>query len=239
MGTAYGGSQVQNNAPTIQGEFQQALKQVLGELPDVKCCSRTDAGVHANQFCISFHTEKTVELRKLPLALNNYLPRDIRVMCARNVPQDFHARYSCLGKEYVYKIYNRSVMDPFFEGRAHQFYVPINEKELDEIAQVFVGRHDFAAFCCRRTDQTDTVRTVSHCRVERKGDLVTVRVAADGFLYNMVRIIVGTLLNAARGKLTAADIRRIMDSKKRENLCATAPANGLYLNEVYYDLPKE
>lgn len=234
VGTRYGGSQIQKNAPTIQGEFQKALKSVLGELPDVKCCSRTDSGVHANRFCISFKTDAAIDVKKLPLALNDRLPVDIRAFSAKAVPEDFHARYSAVSKKYIYKVYNSYIMDPFLEGLALRFPAGIDEKVLDSAAQAFVGTHDFKGFCSSKTDAESTVRTVYSFSVTRSGALVTFAVSANSFLYNMVRIMVGTLLNVARGKLTRADIERILASGERENVCATAAACGLYLDEISY-----
>lgn len=237
VGTNYCGSQVQAPGfPTVQLAFQDALQEVLGERPDVKCCSRTDSGVHANRYCISFESDVAVPAGRLPIALNTKLPPDIRALEARLVPQGFHARYDCLKKRYIYKVWNSRIMDPFLYGRAHQFVRPIDTAALEQIAQVFVGTHDFEAMSSSKRDAEDTVRTVYEFHVTRRGELVTFSVTADGFLYNMVRIMVGTLLNAARGKLTAQEIEQVMRSKKRINLCMTAPAEGLYLDEVFYPL---
>ncbi len=222
--------------PTVQSAFQDALAAVLGERPDVKCCSRTDSGVHANRYCISFASGVDVPTARLPIALNTKLPPDIRALEARTVPDAFHARYDCVQKRYLYQVWNSRIMNPFLYGRAHQFVRPINERALEEIAQVFVGTHDFEAMCSAKRDAENTVRTVSSFTVTRAGDLVTFAVTADGFLYNMVRIMVGTLLNAARGKLSGQEIGGILRSRQRVNLCATAPAEGLYLDEVFYDL---
>lgn len=169
------------------------------------------------------------------MALNMFLPDDIRVFSAQIVPADFHARYDCISKKYIYLVYNHTVMDPFYNGRAHRFTPHIDEQALGGVAAAFVGTHDFGAFCNIRTKTPDdTVRTVSECSVRRQGDLVLFTVAADGFLYNMVRVIVGTLLNAARGKLGRADVEALLAAGRRTNLCATAPACGLYLDDVIY-----
>ncbi len=234
VGTAYHGSQIQRNAHTVQAALQAALASVLGKAPDLKCCSRTDAGVHANKFCVSLHSDSGFTPTRLQMALNNRLPADIRVIAAQTVPDDFHARYSAVGKRYIYQVYNSRVLDPFYVGRAAQFLPPIDAAMLHETAQVFVGAHDFRAFCSKKTTVADTVRTVSAFSVAREGELVRFTITADGFLYNMARAMVGTLLNVQRGKLARADIEARLQSGVRDNLIATAPAEGLYLDEVLY-----
>lgn len=234
VGTAYHGSQIQSNAHTVQAEFQTALCAAFGSLPDIKCCSRTDAGVHANMFCINFASPANISPEGMVLALNRWFPPDIRAIACRAVPPDFHARYSSCGKRYIYKIWNHDIMDPFWAARAMHFLIPIDERSLHKTAQVFIGRHDFTAFCAKRTDVTDHVRTVSHCEVTREGDLVIFSVTADGFLYNMARVMAGTLLSAARENITSEEIAYALKSKERTNRLLTAPAEGLYLDYVFY-----
>jgi len=235
VGSRYHGSQIQQNANTVQSVFQQALQTVLGYLPAIKCCSRTDSGVHAKAFCISFVTDFSQNCDKLVLALNANLPRDVRVLHAREVPLDFHARYSARGKRYEYHICNSRVMDPFLLERAHQFSPHLDEEALSRVAQLFLGTHDFSAFCSGRSDVEDKCRTVTEASVRREGDMVIFSFAADGFLYNMVRIMTGALLQVARGKLTAEDITAYLNGRPRDNRLITAPACGLYLMEVFYD----
>lgn len=234
MGTRYHGSQIQQNAGTVQAEFQRALSGVLGSLPNIKCCSRTDSGVHANMFCISFKNDGGLKPERILMALNTKLARDIRATECTAVGDDFHARYSSTGKRYIYKVWNSRIMDPFFCGRAAQFIPHIDETEIEKTAAVFLGTHDFKAFCSKKTRVEDTRRMVSEISLARDGELVVFSITADGFLYNMARVIVGTLLNVARGKLNGGDIARILESGQRENLIATAPAEGLYLDKVYY-----
>ncbi len=191
--------------------------------------------MHANRFVISFAGEREMTPYQLLSALNNHLPRDIRVIECAIAPTDFHARYSATGKRYLYKVYNAPVMDPFYNGLALHFTTRIDERMLDELAKVFVGTHSFGAFCSKKAPAEDRVRTVSAFTVTRQGDLVTFAVTADGFLYNMARAMVGTLLNAARGRIDRAGIEQRLRSGERDNLCATAPACGLYLDEVYYE----
>lgn len=234
-GKAYHGWQIQNNAATVQGVFQTALERVLGERPAIKGCSRTDTGVHARAFRVSLMTERTIPCERLTAALNVNLPYDIAVTDCREVPQDFHARYSANGKRYEYLILNTPVRDPFYEGRALHWQHHIDCELLDRAAKGFIGQHDFAAFCSSGSDVQDTVRTVTQAKVERKGDIVSFTVAADGFLYNMVRIMTGTLLYVSMGKIDADSIGDIIDSRDRNRAGLTAPACGLYLDEVFYD----
>jgi len=238
VGSRYHGFQIQKNAVTVQEVFQDALKRVLGGLPDIKGCSRTDAGVHAKEYCISFHTPSGIEEEKLIGALNYYLPKDIRALDVREVPKDFHARYSCAAKRYRYLVYNAAVMDPFLEGYALQFIPHIDHERLDAAAKRFVGKRDFLPFSGRRDGAHDTVRTVFDFGVTREKDLVTLLVTADGFLFNMARIMTGTLLNVARGALTEKDIDDAFLTKKRMVKSFTAPAEGLYLDRVYYEQPE-
>lgn len=234
-GADYHGWQVQNNARTVQSVFQEALEKVLGERPDIKGCSRTDSGVHARRFCVSMKTEKRIPCEKLIPALNVNLPEDIAVISCREVGEDFHARYSAKGKRYVYVIHNSPVRDPFLSRRALEHKTRLDETEMDRAAQFFTGTHDFAAFCSAGSKVTDTVRTVSLAHVHREGDMVYFTVAADGFLYNMVRIMTGTLLEVSAGKIKAEEMPDIIDSLDRSRAGVTAPPWGLYLDEVFYE----
>lgn len=234
-GSRYHGWQVQKNAVTVQEVFQQAVAAVLGSCPDIKGCSRTDTGVHALMYCVSIPVSSEIPCQRLPAALNAHLPRDIAVYDCREVPETFHARYSCRGKRYVYQIWNGRSRNPFYEGYALHVHRPMEEEVLHRAAQDFVGRHDFASFCSVGSGVEDTVRTVSECSVQRDGDLIRFTVAADGFLYNMVRIMVGTLLRISEGKFAPDCIPGILAQKDRNGAGPTAPAYGLFLQEVFYD----
>lgn len=234
-GAAYHGWQIQENALTVQEVFQKALAKVTGGGEDIKACSRTDTGVHARQFAVSLQTESQIPPQRLPAALNRHLPPDIAVKACREVPPDFHARYSCKGKEYCYEIWNHPVRDPFLRDRALHYWYPLDEGLLDCAARHYIGRHDFSSFCTLdRREQGDLARTVTTAKVERRGDMVYFTVAADGFLYNMVRIMAGTLLRVQQGKLTPEDIPKVLEAKDRRAAGPTAPACGLYLNKVFY-----
>ncbi len=236
VGTRYHGFQVQKNAISVCEVFQDAVQKALGCRPDVKGCSRTDAGVHANMYCASMRLENSIPCERLVFALNSRLPGDIAVTACREVPAEFHARYSCTGKEYLYRLHNARVRDPFSAGLAYRWGYVIDADRLDAEAQAFAGRHDFAAFQAKGGDIADTVRTVERFCVRRDGETVLFRVKGDGFLYKMVRIMVGTLLHIAAGKLPPGCIPGIIESRERARAGKTAPACGLYLNNVYYDV---
>lgn len=235
IGTQYHGFQIQKNADTVQQRFQQALVTVLGFLPDIKGCSRTDTGVHAKCFCISFFTENPVDIRKFLRSINALLPDDIRVMSIREVSEGFHARYSCVSKTYEYLICNAQVMDPFLNGRALHYLGDFDCETVNSVLSVIEGTHDFSALCGIKGRKEDMTRTVFRCEVSREGSLITLTASADGFLYNMVRIIVGSAISAARGRLDSQKLNEILLSGERSLLCPTAPAHGLYLSKVEYN----
>ncbi len=233
-GSAYHGWQVQKNAVTVQQVFQRAVEKLLCAKTDLKGCSRTDSGVHANIYCVSFKTDSNIPCKNIISGLNTYLPKDIAVLDCIEAAPDFHARYSVRSKQYVYRVYNEQIRDPFLKDRAFHYRYRINEQLLDTEAQAFVGTHDFAGFCSARSDVEDTVRTVYAFSVERRGSEVLFKVEADGFLYNMVRIMVGTLLFVNEGKIKPGELADVINSKNRTLAGKTAPAHGLYLNKVNY-----
>ena len=229
------GWQIQDNAVTVQEVFQNALFEIIHERPDIKGCSRTDSGVHANMYCVSMKISHPITNDHLMLAMNRYLPADVAVLKVEDVLDDFHARYSCKGKEYVYKIWNSRVRNPFMNGMALHYRYDMDVEKLNCEAQAYVGSHDFTSFCTLdKREKGDFVRNVHYCRVERDGDLVTFTVAADGFLYNMVRIMVGTLLAICQGRIEEGSIPAIIAAENRKSAGPTAPSCGLYLNKVFY-----
>ncbi len=234
-GTAYHGWQVQPNAITVQEALQDAIEAVTGVRAGVTGCSRTDAGVHADMFCCAIDTDSPLRGDKLASALNFHLPPDIAVYAVRQVAAAFHPRYHARGKRYVYRIWNGSQRHPVYERYALHRKGRLDEMVMNRAAADFIGTHDFAGFCAAGSDVQGTVRTVRECRVERQGDLVLFTVEADGFLYNMVRIMVGTLLEIAEGRLAADSIPTILASRDREAAGPTAPAKGLCLQTVLYD----
>ena len=233
-GTTFHGWQIQPNGNTIQQELCNAFKKISGNDENIIGCSRTDAGVHANMFCCNVRTECTVSADKIPNALNFYLPPERAVYGCEEVDYDVHARYDCKGKEYVYLIYNGKYRNPFYENKALFYPYELDAEMLDKEVKSFVGTHDFSSFCSAGTDIEDKVREIYDCSVTRKNDLVEIKISGNGFLYNMVRIIVGTLLDIQKGKIPKGSIPEILESRDRENAGVTAEPQGLYLNKVFY-----
>ena len=233
-GYAYHGYQVQKNAITVQEVFQNAVEKVFGKRLDVTGCSRTDSGVHANMYCVCIESDMDISNESVIMALNTYLPSDIAVYDCKEVDVDFHPRYSCKSKEYLYKLYNGKYPNPFLDRYAYWYRFPIDEEYLNEQAQAFLGTHDFAGFCSSKSDVEDTERTIYSFDVWRDGDMVYFKVCGDGFLYNMVRIMVGSLLFVSQGKIKKDELYDVIKSCDRNRAGKTAPAKGLYLNKVNY-----
>ncbi len=238
IGTDFHGFQVQPGCRTVQGELSSALEQAIGSECKITGCSRTDAGVHANTFCITVENENaTVPPEKLPLAVARFLPPDLSLYYAEEADASFHPRYSVKSKEYLYRIRNTRISDPFDYGRVWLLNPPISDLALQKMkaaAEYIVGKKDFSAFMAEGSDVTDTVREVFYLKIERCGDYIEIRICADGFLYNMVRIIVGTLTEVAFGRILPEELEEIIKSGNRKNAGMTAPAAGLYLNRVSY-----
>ncbi len=233
-GTAYHGWQTQPNGITIQQVLCDELSLMLGKKTDVTGCSRTDAGVHANMFCCHLDCEDNIPDEAFIRGLSSRLPNDISVLDCKRVSDDFHARYDALGKTYSYNILNSNIKDPFLERYSWRIERKLDIKKMNGFCCEIIGTHDFYAFSSSGRTVTDTVRTIKECQVEKNGDMVTLNVTANGFLYNMVRIIVGTAVGVSDGKIEAKDIKRILDEKKREKAGVTAPAKGLFLKKVIY-----
>lgn len=238
LGTAFHGFQVQPDLRTVQGELNSALNQAFGLPCKVTGCSRTDAGVHANEFCLTVECEGgTIPADKLPIAVSRFLPEDLSLFYAEECEKDFHPRYDVKEKEYLYRIINSRIYDPFEFGRAWFVARPITEDGLERIrdaAKHFIGKYDFSTFMAEGSEITDTVRNVTALTVEKNGELIEIRISADGFLYNMVRIIVGTLTEVAFGRFSPDEIPEIIAACDRSRAGMTAPAEGLYLNRVIY-----
>lgn len=235
LGTAYHGWQIQNNLPTVQETMEKAIAAVVGHSVHVTGCGRTDAGVHAKCYVANFRTHSTIPVDRLPYALNTHLPVDIVVTKAFDVHENFNAIGSCVKKEYTYLIYNSRVRDPFYVDRAWFYPKHLDEKIMQEAAQQFVGTHDFAAVRSVGTDVKSTVRTVYHYEVERQENLISLRVCANGFLYNMARAMAGTVVYAAEGKIQPSQIADILDSGNRTAAGPTVPPGGLYMTHLWYD----
>ena len=234
-GSAYVGWQVQKNGLSIQQSVQDALQKVYGKRFDVTGCSRTDSGVHANGYCFCFEPDFEVEPYRVPLSLNSALPEDIAAYDCVKVDDDFHPRYSALGKEYVYKLYDGRHRNPFCEGLSYHYIGKLDVDLMNKAAEYIEGKHDFRCFMANGSKIIDTVRTVWSCKVVREGDNVSVVISGDGFLYKMVRIIVGTLISVSEGKIKPEYVRDIIESRDRSKAGRTAVPVGLYLNRVFYD----
>ncbi len=234
-GTAYHGWQVQKTDITVAETLERALTKVCGEPIKVVGCGRTDAGVHAKRYCANFRTDCTIPIDRVPLAVNARLPADIAVVDAVTAPEDFNAIGSCIQKEYVYQIYNSRIRDAFLEHRVCFYPQPLDFERLARAGRAFEGTHDFAAVRSVGTETRTTVRTVHWCRAERDGPLISIAVCADGFLYNMVRAIVGTMVYASYGKIEPEAIPALLATRDRRLTGPTMPPQGLYLNRVWYD----
>lgn len=233
-GRAYHGWQSQANSKSIQDTLNAAACSLFNEDIKVVGCGRTDAGVHAKNYFASLVTTSAVPLEKIPLGLNAYLPPDISVRKAFEVSPEFHPVQSCSLKEYTYYIYSSNVRDPFLDGRALHTRLPLNIELMRTAAKQFCGTHDFSAVRSLGTPVKSTVRTIFECDVSYDGKLCRIRISANGFLYNMARAIVGTLLDVSSGKIPADSITDILNSCDRSRAGATAPAHGLYMTRVEY-----
>ena len=234
-GAAYHGWQVQKTEISVAQTLERGLSMVCGGPVKVTGCGRTDAGVHAEHYVANFRTDSRIPVERLPFAANTHIPEDIVVKAAYEVAEDFNAIGSCIKKEYTYRIYNSRIKNPFYVDRAYFYPKRLDEAVMDRAARMFEGTHDFAAVRSVGTNVRSTVRTIHYCRVTRNGELLELKVCADGFLYNMVRAITGTVLYAAEGKLTPEDIPVILDSGNRTLAGPTAPPGGLYLTRVWYE----
>ena len=234
-GTEFCGYQIQDNGRTVGGVMLKALQRVFGTVSNMAGCSRTDSGVHALNYFISFKADSNMNPETVVKAVNANLPDDVAVKSCREVPEDFHARYSVVSKEYEYRMYTSDVRSPFLRNHALFLRYPLDVKLLNEASKSFVGTHDFRSFMASGSKITDTVRTVYKAEVsEKENGLVTFNISADGFLYNMVRIAVGTLLEVQQGKIKPDEITKIIEAKDRSMAGFTAPPQGLYLKEINY-----
>lgn len=233
-GTLYSGYQRQMNADTVGQRMFDALKKLFGSIQNMAGCSRTDSGVHANAFYITFDTDLERDCVQIIKALNAILPVDIAVIDCCAVLPDFHARYNCLGKQYVYQIWNNKYRNPFYARYSLHVPYKINIVALNSIATDIVGTHDFSSFMASGSKIIDCVRTVTDAHFERNGDLIQFYVSANGFLYNMVRIMVGTFLDIEAGRLNKS-VPYIIHGRSRAYAGHTAAAHGLFLNKVFYD----
>ena len=233
-GTNYHGWQYQNNGKTIEGELNKALSSLLQKNIEVIGASRTDAGVHAMCNAAVFDTDAGIPAEKYSYALNRMLPDDIRIRRSQEVPVGFHPRKTDTIKTYEYRIDCEEFADPLKTRYAYFTYVPLDASKMQEAAFYLIGTHDFKSFCSVNTTATTTVRTIHDIQVIRDGVDVIVRVIGNGFLYNMVRIIVGTLMDVGRGKYEPSAVKDILEATDRTCAGPTVPACGLMLKELRF-----
>ena len=219
----------------MQEVVEGALSKLLNEPVTIYGCSRTDTGVHAQQFCFSMQTEKPLPPRNFIRGACGYLPEDISILSVEDAPPEFHARYSCHAKQYMYRIHNSESKNPFTTDLELHYRRPLDIRLMREAASHFVGTHDFASFCTNLTEKQTTVRTIYDITVEKQGDTVILLVKGTGFLYNMGRILVGTLLGVNEGRYAVSELDEILASRDRLRAGMTAQPHGLSLYRVFYD----
>lgn len=233
-GTDYHGSQIQKNGVTIEGVLKEALEALLKEKIELIGASRTDAGVHARGNVYVFDTASRIPPEKFTYALNARLPEDIRIQRSCEVPLDFHPRHQDTVKTYEYRILNRSLPLPEYRLYAHFTYETLDIAKMQQACTYFIGTHDFASFCAAGSQVESTVREIYDLHVEKAGELITISVTGNGFLYNMVRIIAGTLLQVGSGRIAPEEVKAIIAGRDRALAGPTAPAKGLTLMEIHY-----
>lgn len=233
-GTNYCGWQKQPNAVTIEGELNRAISELTGENIQVTGASRTDSGVHSMGNVAVFDTQSKIPEEKFMNALNVRLPEDIRVVESSGVATDFHPRHCDCTKTYEYRILNSKVCYPTQRLYSHYEYIKLDVEKMREAAKYIEGTHDFSAFCSAGSQVKETVRTVYKVEVSSEDEMITIRVKGNGFLYNMVRIISGTLINVGKGRICPEEIEKILESGDRKNAGPTAPAKGLVLKNIEF-----
>ncbi len=238
LGTKYCGFQIQPNQITIQGELERAANTIFAKNNAVVSgCSRTDTGVHAREYyaCVQSDDCPSIPPDNFTKAMNTFLPEDICVNGSWTVKDDFRIKRAVIGKRYEYVIRNTQTPDPFDCDRSFYYPREIDDSVMNKTAEYFIGKHDFKSFMASGSEIENTVRTISECSVKRDGNYVKIRIAADGFLYNMVRIICGTLLEVSEKKLKSEDVKEIINNCERKEAGRTLPGCGLFLDEVFLD----
>ena len=233
-GTSYHGWQSQNNALAVQDVIEKAIMTLTGEKCSLIGSGRTDAGVHALGQVANFITNSNIPAEKFSYALNNILPDDIVIRSSKQVPESFHARFNAIGKKYRYVIYNSRQRSALHRNRAYFVPYSLELHLMEKAMEYFVGTHDFTAFKASDSSVKTSVRTITGTWLKKEDEIITFEVAGNGFLYNMVRIIAGTIIEAGMGKIAPDSIPYIIESRDRKKAGRTAPPHGLYLMEVYY-----
>ena len=234
-GTNYCGWQIQPNGVTIEQKLNEALTQLLGEDIKVTGASRTDAGVHSLGNVCVFETSSRMPAEKISFALNQRLPEDIVVQSSCEVDESFHPRFSKSKKTYEYRILNRKMRMPTRRLDTYFFHYELDVAVMQKAAGYLVGEHDFKSFCAANAQSETTIRTIYSCEVSKKEDIITIRVTGNGFLYNMVRIIAGTLIKVGNGDYKPEDMEEILDACDRSKAGPTAPAHGLTMIGLEYE----
>lgn len=256
-GTHYSGWQTQPERKTVQTEVESAIEKLTQQKVNLLCAGRTDAGVHALGQVASFRSDFKIPPHRWRPALQSKLPEDIVILESDEVPEDFHATYAAISKRYRYVIYNSQVDHPFWKDFVWRIAQELDAEKMNEAAQSLVGKHDFRSFESHWPNKATSVRTIKAVSVQRlaqwdlwspahsgkagnrakpEGEFIVLEIEADGFLYNMVRTITGTLVNVGRGRWPLEDVQRILDAQDRKTAGGTAPASGLYLAKVYYEV---
>lgn len=238
-GGSYHGWQIQKNGITVQERMETVMSELTGEKVAVCGCSRTDSGVHALEYVFNFKSDTKIPAERLPYAINTHLKQeDIAAVSAKDVDDEFNARFSANGKRYVYKIWNSTLLNPFTTKYSWHFPYKLDVEKMKRAAEQFCGTHDFSAFMAAGGSQKTTVRTVRDCTVELSrewNEQIEIEIEADAFLYNMVRIITGTLTDVGTGRISWEEISQIIRNCDRREAGMTAPPQGLFLKKVYYN----
>ncbi len=233
-GKKFGGWQKQPNKLNIQGEIEKAIEEITGEKIDLNASGRTDAGVHSLGQTANFKTNSKIEIEKIPIAINSKLKQSIRIIKAEEVEENFHARYSCKGKKYRYIINNSKYGSAIYRDLEYHIPIKLNVEAMQKGIKYFEGEHDFKGFKASGTSSKSSVRTIYNAKVIQEGERIIIELEGNGFLYNMVRIISGTMVDVGLGKIKPEEIPEIIESKERSRAGKTLPPQGLYLVEVYY-----
>lgn len=237
-GTNYNGWQIQPNGITIQGEIIKAIKNLTGEDVNLHGSGRTDARVHAKEQVANFHSTSNISIQELARGLNHFLPKDIVVKEAEIVPLEFHARHWAIGKAYSYQIYNHPQRSALLRNYSYHVSYELDINRMQRAANIFIGTHDFRGFMSSGSSVKDTVRSIHEVNLHKEGDSIWITFKGNGFLYNMVRIMVGTLVEVGSGKRDIKIIEEALKSGLRSKAGPTAPPQGLFLEKVFYPLTR-
>ena len=235
VGSAYSGWQRQPNADTIQKRIESAIKLLTNENVSVQGSGRTDAGVHAIKQVAHFDTKSNLAVKNFVSGINHFLPADISITHAEEVDNDFHARYSATEKTYCYVLYESNVDIAIYNGRAVRVKEKLSVPKMQSASKAFLGEHDFTSYMSTNADTVTTTRTIKNIKIERKDGQIRIYATANGFLYNMVRLMVGTLIRAGRGEVDYGGVAMLIEKKDKHAVYEVMPACGLYLVDVRYD----